>query len=577
MASFFSRPLSSFTFLNMTQFLGAFNDNVFKLLIIYCFIQIEGIENSNTILAVTGAIFVLPFILFSASSGFLADRFSKSNIIIYTRILEFVTLSLGVLALQYESKIGAYSVLFLMASLSALFAPSKYGIIPELVETDKIPRANGLMTSFTFLAMILGSGLAPFLLHVTDKHFVFVALFSALLAFIAMVTSFCIQYTPPVDTTKRYNILLFSDIYKTLKIASEKPSLLTAVFGSAFFLFLAGFLQLNMIPFAVKVLHLTDLQGGYLFLLSALGIGSGSIFAGRISGKVTELGLVPLAAVGVAVGCYLLDFYSGQLWVVVPLVVVLGFCGGVYQVPLDSYIQVASPNQYRGQIVAATNFLSFFGVLCSSALLYLLSEVLGLSPDKGFVVMGSLTVIVTGLIGFQYFDYLSRFICMALSKLHFQTSFYGVDKVPKDVPVIYVCKHTAWNDTLLMLGSQRRRMRFFIEHVQQHEHRIIQMLYRLLRIIPVPPIEPLEDNPRSLSALKFALKNGISVCIFVDNDDLNGEIEKLKQSSAFQEAFIDSVSPLIPVVIEKGEKSATATWLQRLFRKFRIPAAISFG
>ena len=237
MSSSFPSPKTSFTYLNLTQFLGAMNDNIFKLLIIYFFIEVEGIENSNTILATTGAIFVLPFLFFSASSGFLADRFSKSNIIIYTKVLEFVALALGVLALQYESKTAAYAVLFLMATLSAVFAPSKYGIIPELVDNEKITKANGLMSSFTFLAIILGTFFASFFLDITGKQFIIVALISTFFAFIAMVTSFCIEYTPPADTTKRFNILFLSEIYETLKIAAQRPSLLTAVFGSAFFLF----------------------------------------------------------------------------------------------------------------------------------------------------------------------------------------------------------------------------------------------------------------------------------------------------------------------------------------------------
>ncbi|MEI8125983.1 MAG: MFS transporter, partial [Parachlamydiaceae bacterium] len=189
------RP-SSFTYLNLTQFLAALNDNIFKLLVVYFFIQVEGTENSHRILATTGAIFVLPFLLFSASSGTMADRFSKRNIIVFTKTLEFVTLALGVLAFQYESKVGSYCVLFLMATLSAIFGPSKYGILPELVSTDKISKANGLMTSFTFLAIILGTFGASFILDITNRHFIFAALFSALMAFIAMSASFFIEYTP---------------------------------------------------------------------------------------------------------------------------------------------------------------------------------------------------------------------------------------------------------------------------------------------------------------------------------------------------------------------------------------------
>lgn len=578
--SFFSRwRPSSFTYLNTTQFLAALNDNMYKLLVIYFFIQIDGVENSHRILAITGAIFVLPFLLFSASSGTMADRFSKRNIIVFTKTLEFMVLALGVLAFQYESKVGAYAVLFLMATLSAIFGPSKYGILPELVSTEKISKANGLMTSFTFLAIILGTFTASFILDITNRHFIVATLLSTFMAFIAMAASFFIEYTPPSGSSKRFSILFLSEIASTVKSASAHPSLLMAMFGSAFFLFLGAFAQMNMIPYALQSLHLTDVQGGYLFLLTALGIGAGSILAGKISGPTVELGLVPLAGLGVAISCYFLDFFSDQLYVVIPMVVMLGLFGGMYQVPLDSYIQVTSPHTSRGQIVAATNFFSFFGVLLASGLLFFVSDILGLRADKGFTIIGSLTLFVTAVIGFQYFDYLTRFIAMILSSMHFKTRIQGVENIPGDMPAIYVCTHTAWNDTLLLLGAQRRRMRFFIHHEQDHQHNWIKRLYRLLRIVFVPTIESLEDNAICLTVIKNCLKKGISVCIFVDNHDLLGEIDRLRQSYSFQDACDESIHPIIPVIIEKGEKhnQYPSPLLTRIFNKFRVPAAVSFG
>lgn len=556
--------------------MGALNDNIYKLLVIYFFIELEGIENSHHILAITGAIFVLPFLLFSATSGTLADRFSKRNIIVLTKTLEFVTLGLGVLAFYFESKTGSYIVLFLMATLSAIFGPSKYGILPELVATDKISKANGLMTSFTFLAIILGTFTASFLVEISNRHFIFAALFSTFMAFIAMIASFCIEYTPPAGSAKRLNVFFLNEIASTLKQARKFPSLLTAMFGSAFFLFLGAFIQLNIIPFAVQSLQLTDVQGGYLFLLAAIGIGTGSILSGKISGRTVELGLVPLAGIGVTVCCYLLDLFSDNLSSVVPLVVILGLFGGMYQIPLDSYIQIASPNTSRGQIVAATNFLSFFGVLCASGMLYLVSEVFGLKADKGFTIVGSITLAVTVVVGFQYFDYLTRFVAMIMSKLHFKTTVTGDEQIPSDTPAIYVCSHTAWNDTLLLLGAQRRRMRFFIEQEQDH-HRWIKRLYRLLRVVLIPSIEPLENSQFCHAVITNTLKKGISVCIFVENENLGEEIDKLKDSYAFQDILEATNYPMIPVEIEKGEKNIRSGLFTRMLNKFRVPAAISFG
>lgn len=573
----FIRRLSSFTYLNVTQFTGALNDNIFKLLIVYLFIDIEGVDQKYNILATTGALFVLPFLLFSTSSGTLADRFSKRNIIIGTKILELVIMILGVFAFYYKSKIGSYGILFLMATQSAIFGPSKYGILPEIVSEDKITKANGLISSFTFLAIILGTFIASVLPDIVGRNFTFGALFCVVISIIGLFASFCIEYTPPSESTKSFKVGIFREISDTLKVAKQHPSLIVTIFGSAFFLFLGAYVQLNLIPFAVEFMHLSDNQGGYLFLLMAIGIAAGSIFAGKISGAKVELGLVPLAGLSVAICCYFLDIFSSHFYVIPPLVILLGFFGGVYQIPLDSYIQITSPNQYRGQIVATTNFMSFLGVLLASGLMFLVNEVGGYKADKGFVIVGNVTLLVTLVIGFQFFDYLSRFIGMILSRLHFKLTLIGKQNIP-ETPAVYVCAHTAWNDTLLILGAQRRRMRFFIEQEQYHSKWMIK-LYRLLRVVMVPTIEPLEDSPVCLNVIRKTLLKGISVCIFVSNEDICEEIEKLKHAYAFQQILKENQYPLIPVSIEKGEKvkEVKSKLLARILEKFRVPARISFG
>jgi acyl-[acyl-carrier-protein]-phospholipid O-acyltransferase / long-chain-fatty-acid--[acyl-carrier-protein] ligase len=569
------RKFSSFTYLNVTQFLGALNDNIYKLLIVYFFIQLDGVENSHRILATTGAIFVLPFLLFSAFSGTLADRYSKRNIIVFTKVLELLIMAFGIFAFYFESKISSYCVLFLLATQSALFGPSKYGILPELVTTDKISKANGMMTSFTFLAIILGTFFASFLLDVSNRDFIIAAFFCSLIALVGLGTSCCIEYTPPSGSSKQFNIDFLYEIFSTLKFASKQPSLLMAVSGSAFFLFLGAFVQLNMIPFAIHSLNLTDVQGGYLFLLTALGIGSGAMIAGKISGKSVELGLVPLAGLGVTISCYLLDYFSDNLFKVVPMVVLVGLFGGMYEIPLDSYIQIASPKNRRGQMVAATNFLSFLGVLCASGLIYMNSAVFGLNADKGFTIVGSLTLGMTVLIGFQFFDYLSRFIGMIFSRLHFQVNYSGLENLP-ETPAIYVCTHTAWNDTLLLLGAQRRRVRFFIQQEQEHT-KWMKRLYRMLRVVLIPSIEPLERNELCLAAIKKTLCKGISVCIFVENENVWDEIEKLKHSYSFREILEETHYPIVPMWIEKGKKDKQSRFFTRQMEKFRVPASISFG
>ncbi len=566
--------LSSFAYLNATQFLGAMNDNIFKLLIIFFFIQLEGIERSHVVLATTGILYVLPFLLFSSSAGILADRFSKRNIIIATKLLELGIMILGLVSFAYSSKILSYCTLFLLASHSALFSPSKYGILPELLPSDKISKANGMMTSCTYLAIILGTFLASFLLDVTQRNFIIASGFCILFAFIGVVSSASIKYTSPSGSHKELNAHFVSDIYMTLKRVRHEPSLLAAMLGSAFFLFMASYTQLNMIPFAVTSLHLTDVQGGYLFLLTAIGIGTGSIIAGKISGRMVELALTPLAGIGITICFYLLDVFSHNLLICIPLVITIGIFGGMYLIPLDSYVQITSSKQYIGQTVAATTFMSFIGVLCASCLLYIVTEVFGVQADKGFTIVGSITLVVTALYTILFFDYLTRFVGMILSRLHFKITFNGYENIP-DTPAVYICTHTAWNDTLLLLGAQRRRMRFFIEHEQDHS-KWLKRLYRLLRVVLIPEIEPLEHNPSCLTAIKNTLKNGISVCIFIQDANVEGEFEKLKHARMVREILQDVNCPVLAVHIEKGEKNKKPRLFRRLMNKFRVPAVISF-
>jgi len=556
------------------------NDNIYKLLIVFFLIGMEGIDQSGTILSLTGAVFVIPFLLFSAVSGTLADRYSKSTIIILTKILEVVTMALGLLGFILKWKFGSYLILFLMATQSALFSPSKYGILPEILPNDKISRANGMMSFFTYLAIILGTFFASFITDVTGRNFVIGGMFCVFVAIIGMVASFFISYTPPSGSSKKLTFSFLSEIYQTLReIWFHVPApgvLLSSMASSSYFLFFGAFVQLNLIPYAVEALGLTDVQGGYLFLITALGIGVGSYLAGRISGSSVELGLIPLACFALGIGCFMLESFVGHPTFVFVLVGVLGIAGGLFLVPLDSYIQLASPPQLRGQVIAATNFFSFIGVLLASCAIYLFTNVLHITPGASFAVIGMITLVFATLLLYQFFDFLSRFVGMLLSRLHFRTTYSGLENIPEN-PAIYVCQHTAWNDTLLLLGAQKRRIRFFVQEIQDHSP-FMKRLYYLLRIVHIPEIEQLENNRKCLDTIKKTLRRGISVCIFVKSNDLEGTIEQLKHSWAFQEILDEFNEPIIPVTIDKSPKEKEPTnFMQKLLKKVHWPASIHFG
>ena len=198
----------SFTFLNITQFLGALNDNIFKLLIIYFLIAVKGGAFASKILATAGMVFVIPFLLFSSASGVLADRISKRTIIVAMKIAEIAIMSISVLAFHLKSEFISYSLLFLMATQSAIFGPSKFGIIPEIVPTKRVSKANGILAAFTYLAIILGTFLASFITDLTHKNFVLASFACVAISALGYFASIGIIKTEAKGSTKKINPIL---------------------------------------------------------------------------------------------------------------------------------------------------------------------------------------------------------------------------------------------------------------------------------------------------------------------------------------------------------------------------------
>lgn len=381
--------------LNITQFLGALNDNVFKYLIVFLLINLMGTSHSAEVLFWVGTIYVLPFLLFSSNAGILADKLSKQRMMIALKLLEVLIMICGVFAFIYQNKLGLYVLMFLLSLQSALFSPPKYSIIPELVSKNMISKANGIITSATYLAIIAGTFLASFITQITDKDFVFSGFTCLFIALIGWGTSFFIPYVPPKKTHCKMNIFFIRSIVHTLKSTRHVPYLLLAITGSAFFLFVGAFFQLNVIPFAINSLNLSEVGGGYLFLICAIGIACGAQIAGRISRKHVEVGLPCIAGILMGMSLLVLYWVKGSLATVIPVLFMLGLFSGFFVIPFDAFVQTFTPEKYRGQVIAANNFLSFCGVLLAPLFLYVLSGIFSFTAATGFIVIGILSLLYT--------------------------------------------------------------------------------------------------------------------------------------------------------------------------------------
>jgi len=519
MRLFFRSDYRSLYLLNATQFLGALNDNLFKLLIIFMIINVQGQQHANYILALAGAVFVIPFLLFSSAAGVLADRISKRSIIVAMKFTEVFVMGASVVTAYYQSPVGSYVLLFFMAMQSAFFGPSKYGILPELVDTRKISQANGLLTSFTYLAVILGTFFASFVTDITNKNFTIASSFCVVIAIIGLLASLGISKTPPKGTKKRINPLFFYEIYQSLKIAYEKEHLVTCIFGSGFFLFIGAFTQLNIIPFAMQSLGLSEVWGGYLFLFTAVGIAAGAVTAGKISKDKVEVGLSCLSAFLLSFFFFLLYFFSSNFWVVVFALMVIGFGGGLLLIPLDAFIQVNSPDHQRGRIIAAGNFMSFVGVLLASMFLYLIGDRLNFSAASGFGFMGVLTLIfsvfVTGRFAPLFFPFISNKILLSRYLLQ------PLTQTPPDGAIV-VFQKRSWLD-LFLFFSIIKRLKVIIQKNHFYNFPFFNGMFNNFSLVKTT-----SNSSHTLTKLMQkadrAQKNNETTCLFINENYSKEEI-----------------------------------------------------
>lgn len=563
---------SSFTYLNLTQFATALNDNLYKLLLVFFLITEKGIENSNTILSLAGAIFVIPFLLFASTAGTLADRFSKRSVIYLTRLIEILTTSLAILAFLFHSSWAGYAILFLMATLTSLFSPCKYGIIPEIVPTEKVSHYNGVITATTYLAIILGTFLASFLTEITHRNFVLAGCFIVLIACFGALTSLGIEKTKPQAATKKVSPRFISVILNTLKEARKRRYLLITIIFGAFFLFIGAYLQLNIIPFTVQSLQLTEVHGGYLFLMTAIGIGIGSFLAGKFSGSEVELGFIPLAALGMALSFICLYLFDSYFFVVVPLLMLIGAFGGFYIVPVDTFIQIASPDTNRGQNVAAANCLSFIGVIFASFLIAFLGNFLELTAAEGFLTVGILTVFLGIALVLLYADQVLRLFVAAAFKLFCRISVKGRRHVKVSPPALLIAPRLSWLDTLIVMATLPRLIRYIVP--LKDGRRTRPLLYKLLWLTPVDMDHFSPIGPQTLEVIKTELKGGHSICLMQPVDFPSNTLKEWE--AKLEDLLKDIQVPVMPIHISRKMSQTEEKWGQ-IKAIFRSSIRVSYG
>ncbi|MFO7954386.1 MFS transporter [Thioalkalivibrio sp.] len=378
-----------------TVFINALNDNFFRLVVIFIAIRGFVVEGEGTFYySLVGFVFLLPFVLFSPWAGYVADRYSKKIVIVCTRMAEAAVLLAAALMLITDNFAGLLVTTFLMGLQSTFFSPAKFGILPELVRYRQLSRANGHIQLWTFLAIILGTALAGFVMEFAGQALWVPAALIVGLSVTGVVTSLFITPTLAADHPAPFRLNPFATVMQAVAEIRPHRVLFMVILGIAWFWALGTLYQLNVPLFAEIHLELGELATGIILTTLALGIGTGSILAGYLSRGAIAMHHAPAGMIAAALISALLYFATESYPATLVLIALLGIASGFFIVPITAYLQGHSPADRRGRFIAASNFLAFSAMLAAPVLFWLFTGPAGATPAHVFVIGGLASLLV---------------------------------------------------------------------------------------------------------------------------------------------------------------------------------------
>ena len=563
-----------------TQFQGAFNENALKFLVIYLILAIEEDKaQRDQMELLVGVLFAAPFILFSLVGGYFADRFSKRTVTIWTKVFE-----VGVMLFAAASLVGpnlnlALAAIFLVCTQGALFGPSKYGLLPELLPPEKLSWGNGVLELGTFLAIIVGSMSGSFLAEAFNGREIYAGALLLGFTVIGLVWSFGIGRVPAADPAKRFHLVSLIDVWSPMKLIRSDRVLWLAVLGNTYFFFVAGLLQFNIFIYGQDVLHIRSTEGGFLQAAIAIGIGLGSFAAGYLSAGKIEYGLIPLGSMGMTVLGLCLAIPHLSFRAVLLLLAALGFFGGFFIVPVSASIQHRPEEDKKGVVIGTANWLSFVGIGAASGVYYFATHFLHLGPGEIFFWSALATLGATGYVLRLLPDSLLRLFLWIATHTLYRLDVVGRENVPARGGALLTPNHASMADAVLLIASIDRPIRF-IMFKGSYEHPLVKPFAKIMGVIPIASDQGPREMIHSLRMATDALKSGEVVCIFPE-----GQMTRIGQMLPFRrgmERIIKGVDvPIIPVNLDGVWGSifsfAGGRFLWKFPRRIPYPVRVTFG
>lgn len=548
-----------------TQFLGALNDNVFRnglvILITFQGVLVAGM-NHVQLANVAGALFILPFFLFSATAGQLADKYEKSVLIRRIKLLEIALMLIAAYAFLTQSYTLLLIVLFLMGSQSTLFGPVKYAYLPQQLASHELVGGNALIEAGTYVAIILGLILGGLTVAFDPANQSLLAACLVGFAVLGYLTSRQIPLTRAVDPELKISLNAWAETWRIVGFAREKRSVFLAILGISWFWFFGSAMTLQLPAYTLDILNGNETITTTLLVAFAVGVGIGALLCERMSGHRIELGLVPFGSIGLSL--FAIDLYYAQplpnmtavtsvaeflaragSWRVLADLSLIGAFGGFYSVPLYAFIQQSSKRKNLSRIIAATNIINSIFMVAASLLSIAILQA-GFSIPQLFIVLAILNIVVGIYIYMLLPEFLMRFIAWILINVFYRVQPKGLDNIPHTGPAVVVCNHVSYMDPILLSGCIRRPMRF-VMYYKIFDIPLLRFFFQTMKAIPIAGSREDEQIMNAaFDKVDEELAAGNIVCIFPEGGiTRDGRVQRFRPGI---EKIIERRSvPVIPV------------------------------
>lgn len=556
-----------------TQFLGAFNDTVFRnLLILWIsifFATIGKQGEGNSLVHLCTALFNIPFFLFSATAGQVANKYDKFKLI---QIVKFIEIPIALLVLYgflTENVNLLLSLLFLMGLQSTFFGPVKYSVLPVYLEKNELLGGNALVETATFLAILIGSIFAGALFYYSGNNSLVVCGIIIIVAILGYITSLFIPHIKTGQSDVKINWNLFSTTCSVLAQTKRSKPVFLAVIGISWF-WGYGAVLLSQLPSYVETcLNGENIITTTLLAAFSVGISIGSLFCEKISNKKVEMWLVTLGSIGMTI--FSIDIYFATDWIVIsdfgtklkfadmfkeiPHLriffdfMLIGVFGGFYVVPLYTLMQIRTSPKNRTNVIAGNNVFNALFMASAAILTMVLMKLLKLTITEVFLLVAILNILVAFYSYIIMPEFITKFLAWFLVKLFYRIESKNIEMIPKNGPVIIVCNHISFIDPLIIMSACKRPVRFVMDY-GYYKKPVANWVFRLARTIP---INSEGENPKQIliafKQIEEALKKNQVVAIFPEGEiTRNGEINKFKTGI---ERIVKRVPvPVIPVALQ---------------------------